>query len=88
MDLQTEIEYDVKLEDKTSPEYAAKKTAIYGELKTALENAAQTTDAELVEDGFDVTFSELATTRYILEDFFHSKIKSALIIIIIIINGR
>ena len=61
MDLQTEIEYDAKLEDKSSDEYAAKKTALYGELETALQNAAQTTDAELVADGFDVTFSEVAS---------------------------
>ena len=63
MDLQTEIEYDAKLEDKSTPEYAAKKTALYDELKPSLETAAQTTDAELVEDGFDVTFSEIAASR-------------------------
>jgi hypothetical protein len=63
MDLQTEIAYDAKLEDKSTPEYAAKKTAFFSELKPALENAAQTTDAELVADGFDVTFSEVAASR-------------------------
>jgi len=61
MDLQTEIAYDAKLEDKSTPEYAAKKTALFSELKPALENAAQTTDAELVEDAFDVTFSEVTS---------------------------
>ena len=61
MDLQTEIEYDAKLEDKSTAEYAAKKTALFSELKPVLENAAETTDAELVEDAFDVTFSEAAS---------------------------
>merc|ERR1712157_288177 len=57
-DLQTEIPYDAKLLDKSSDEYAAKKTALYGELQTSLENAAQTTNSEVVADGFDVTFFE------------------------------
>lgn len=63
MDLETEIEYDAKLEDKSSTEYAAKKTALYTELKSALDNAAQATDSEVVEDGFDVTFSEVESGR-------------------------
>jgi hypothetical protein len=77
MDLQTEIEYDAKLEDKSTAEYAAKKTALFSELKPVLENAAETTDAELVEDAFDVTFSEAASSRKRRDDS-DKKMKAAI----------
>ena len=63
MELETEIEYDEKLEDKDSAEYEAKKEALYAELEPSLQEAAEVTNSELEPDSFDVTFAEVDSGR-------------------------
>ena len=63
MELQTEIAYDAALEDKSTDEYAAKKSELYAELELSLEHAADVTGSQLVVNGFDVVFTEVEGSR-------------------------